>query len=107
MDESGYMDPHQTDWVKAEDFYMDNPWGFTAGQCKGKIQRRVWRRGIEFAVIDGRSWFNLKGIEQWFGQQAQDQRVTVLSRLGGDQTRGAMKSSNSLTPMLASVKRLV
>ena len=37
--------------------------GYTPGQVKGRIQRRLWVRGIEFVDVDGTRLFSLSAID--------------------------------------------
>ena len=47
-------------WLKQERFSAQ--YDFTLNEIRSKVQRKVWRKGIHYAVIDGRRRFNTEAI---------------------------------------------
>lgn len=52
--------------------------GLSAGQIKARIQRKKWRQGIEWAVIDGVQMIDLDAVEKRARaiSESQQQRTT-------------------------------
>ncbi len=60
-----------TPWVTESALTLKR--GFTPGQCKGRRQRKQWRKGIEWALIDGTIMYNLDAIDARAESIAQSQ----------------------------------
>ena len=58
-------------WVSGK--WLDENRGTTAGKRKGRRQRGVWRRGIEWAWIDGEIQYNVAAIDAHAHSVAQQQ----------------------------------
>jgi hypothetical protein len=57
--------------------------GYTDGQIKSRIQRGHWRRGIEFADVDGARLYNLEAIDAKAQFIAESQRGRIRSMAQG------------------------
>ena len=49
--------------------------GLSVRAQESRIQREKWRRGIEYAVVDGKTMINLEAVEARISQIALCQRV--------------------------------
>lgn len=59
-------------WVTSQGLTAER--GYTKGQQKARIQRKHWRRGIEFADVDGARLFDIDAIDRRATDAAQAQR---------------------------------
>ena len=65
---------------------------YTETEVRSKIQRKLWLKGVLYAIIDGRQRFNAEEIDAWTTQEVLGQEVTPSKSNILTTERGVAKS---------------